>query len=70
MRADAARNRARILAAAEAVFAERGAAASTEDVASRAGVAIGTVFRHFPTKDDLLRAVLKDRIAVVLTPGA
>jgi AcrR family transcriptional regulator len=58
--ADAARNRARILAAADAVFAERGAAASTEDVAARAGVAVGTVFRHFPTKDDLLRAVLKD----------
>ncbi|GAA1893831.1 TetR/AcrR family transcriptional regulator [Asanoa iriomotensis] len=60
MRADAARNRARILAAAEAVFAERGAAGSTEEVASRAGVAVGTVFRHFPTKDDLLRAVMKD----------
>jgi AcrR family transcriptional regulator len=59
-RADALRNRARILAAAEAVFAEQGAAASTEEVARRAGVAIGTVFRHFPTKQDLLRAIVSD----------
>jgi AcrR family transcriptional regulator len=60
VRADAERNRARILAAAEEVFAEHGASASTEEVASRAGVAIGTVFRHFPTKDDLLRAIMKN----------
>ena len=66
MRADAARNRARILAAADDVFAELGAAASTEEVADRAGVAIGTVFRHFPTKDDLLRAVLKDLLGRLL----
>jgi len=60
LRADARRNRARILAAAEEVFSEQGASASTEEVASRAGVAIGTVFRHFPTKNDLLRAIMKD----------
>lgn len=60
LRADARRNRARILAAAQEVFAERGAAASTEEVAARAGVAIGTVFRHFPTKRDLLAAIMKD----------
>lgn len=60
LRADARRNRARILAAAGQVFAERGASASTEEVARRAGVAVGTVFRHFPTKDDLLRAIMKD----------
>jgi AcrR family transcriptional regulator len=59
-RADARRNRARILDAAEAVFAENGASASTEEVASRAGVAIGTVFRHFPTKNALLAAIMKD----------
>lgn len=63
MRADALRNRARILAAAEEVFAERGASTSTEEVAARAGVAIGTVFRHFPTKDDLLAAIMKDLLA-------
>ena len=58
LRADARRNRAKILDAAGEVFAERGAAASTEEVAARAGVAIGTVFRHFPTKQDLLGAIL------------
>jgi AcrR family transcriptional regulator len=63
LRADARRNRARILAAAEEVFAARGAAASTEEVAAAAGVAIGTVFRHFPTKQDLLGAILKDLLA-------
>ncbi|MFI6284549.1 TetR/AcrR family transcriptional regulator [Streptomyces sp. NPDC051018] len=60
LRADAQRNRARILAAAEAVFAEKGPSASTEEVAERAGVAIGTVFRHFPTKKDLLTAIMKN----------
>ncbi|WP_461032374.1 TetR/AcrR family transcriptional regulator [Streptomyces mayteni] len=60
LRADARRNRARILAAAEAVFAEKGASASTEEVAARAGVAFGTVFRHFPTKNDLLAAIMKN----------
>lgn len=60
LRADARRNRARILAVAEEVFAENGASASTEEVASRAGVAIGTVFRHFPTKNDLLAAIMKE----------
>ncbi|MEV7010906.1 TetR/AcrR family transcriptional regulator [Streptosporangium sp. NPDC051022] len=63
MRADARRNRARILAAAEEVFAEKGPSASTEEVAARAGVAIGTVFKHFPTKQDLLRAIMKDLLA-------
>lgn len=63
LRADARRNRARILAAAEEVFAARGAAASTEEVAATAGVAIGTVFRHFPTKRDLLGAILKELLA-------
>jgi AcrR family transcriptional regulator len=60
MRADARRNRARILAVAEEVFAEQGASASTEEVAARAGVAIGTVFRHFPTKKDLLAEIVKE----------
>ncbi|WP_067638792.1 TetR/AcrR family transcriptional regulator [Actinomadura latina] len=60
LRADARRNRARILAAAQEVFAERGPSASTEEVAARAGVAIGTVFRHFPAKRDLLAAIMKD----------
>jgi len=59
-RADARRNRIRILEAAREVFAEHGASASTEAVAARAEVAIGTVFLHFPTKPDLLSAVVMD----------
>ncbi|MEJ3657543.1 helix-turn-helix domain-containing protein [Actinomycetes bacterium KLBMP 9759] len=62
MRADARSNRARILDAAEAVFADGGDAASTEEVARRAGVGIATVFRHFPTKPQLLEAVLVGRL--------
>ncbi|MFD4656566.1 TetR/AcrR family transcriptional regulator [Kitasatospora sp. NPDC058444] len=58
LRADARRNRARLLEVAEAVFAERGTGASTEEIAREAKVGIATVFRHFPTKEALLRAVL------------
>jgi AcrR family transcriptional regulator len=58
VRQDAQRNRARIIAAAEEVFAEQGAAGSTHEVARRAGVGPGTVFRHFPAKEDLVEAVL------------
>ncbi|WP_242902246.1 TetR/AcrR family transcriptional regulator [Actinomadura terrae] len=57
-RADARDNRARILEVAEDVFARGGSAASTEEVARLAGVGIATVFRHFPTKRELLEAVL------------
>jgi AcrR family transcriptional regulator len=62
LRADARDNRARILRAADEVFGAGGAAASTEDVARLAGVGIATVFRHFPTKYDLLAAVLTERL--------
>lgn len=62
MRADARDNRVRILDAADEVFGAGGAAASTEDVAKLAGVGIATIFRHFPTKQDLLRAVLTARL--------
>ncbi|HEX3595775.1 MAG TPA: helix-turn-helix domain-containing protein [Polyangiaceae bacterium] len=58
LRADARRNRCRILEAAEAVFASKNVGASTEEVAAAAGVGIGTVFRHFPTKNALLEALL------------
>lgn len=58
MRTDAAANRRRVLAAAEEVFGERGMDASTEEIARRAGVGIGTVFRHFPTKRELVEATL------------
>ena len=65
LRADAKRNRARVLAAAERVFAERGTAGSTEEVARAAGVGIGTVFRHFPSKEALLQALVVERLARV-----
>jgi AcrR family transcriptional regulator len=70
LRADARRNRAAILAAAEAVFSQQGTSASTEEVAARAGVAVGTVFRHFPTKDALLRAMMKDLLARLASEAA
>jgi AcrR family transcriptional regulator len=57
-RADARRNRERVLAAAEAVFAESGLKGQVEEVARRAGVGVGTVCRNFPTKQDLVEAVL------------
>jgi AcrR family transcriptional regulator len=62
LRADAARNRARVLEVADEVFGEQGRAGSTEEVARRAGVGVATVFRHFPTKESLLAAVLAARI--------
>jgi AcrR family transcriptional regulator len=65
IRADAARNRASLLAAAEDEFAERGPSASVADIAHRAGVAKGTVFRHFPTKEDLIAAIVCEHIAVL-----
>ncbi|RRR95668.1 TetR/AcrR family transcriptional regulator [Glycomyces terrestris] len=61
-RADAVRNRRRLLAAAADEFAEYGLDASVADIARRAGVGKGTVFRHFPTKDDLVAAILTDRM--------
>lgn len=69
-RADALRNRALILAAAEAVFAREGAAGSTEQVAAQAGVAIGTVFRHFPTKQALLQAIMKELLTRLAAEAA
>lgn len=62
LRADALRNRAKVLEAAEAVFTAHGTATSTEEVARAAGVGIGTVFRHFPTKEALLEAVFVTRL--------
>lgn len=58
LRADATRNRGSLLAAAEAEFAERGLDASMADIARRAGVAKGTVFRHFATKEELIAAIV------------
>ena len=62
LRADAERNRRLLLDAAAQVFAERGLEASTAEIARRAGVGQGTVFRRFPTKDDLVAAIVVDRL--------
>lgn len=63
MRADARRNYQRLLAAAAAAFAERGADdVSLEEIARRAGVGIGTLYRHFPTRQALLEAVYHDQV--------
>ncbi|HWA54874.1 MAG TPA: TetR family transcriptional regulator [Solirubrobacterales bacterium] len=56
-RADARRNYDKLVSAAREAFAEKGTSATLEDVARRAGVGIGTLYRHFPTRQDLLEAV-------------
>ncbi|MFI9387525.1 TetR/AcrR family transcriptional regulator [Kutzneria sp. NPDC052558] len=62
MRADARRNYERLLACAHEAFTERGEDAALEDIARRAGVGIGTLYRHFPTREVLLAALLADRL--------
>jgi AcrR family transcriptional regulator len=62
MRADARRNRERVLAAAEELFAEQGLRVQMADVARRAGVGVGTVCRNFPTKESLIGALLDEMI--------
>ena len=59
-RSDARRNRARILTAARAAFAEQGPDASLEGIARSAGVGIGTLYRHFPNRQALVEAVFED----------
>jgi len=61
-RADAIRNRERVLEAAKAVFSAGGPDASLEAVAKRAGVGIGTLYRHFPTREDLFEAVYRREV--------
>jgi hypothetical protein len=60
LRADARRNRERILKAARAVFAEQGMHSQIDDVAKRAKVGVGTVYRHFPTKEALVEALERE----------
>lgn len=62
LRADAQRNRDRVLAAAQELFAAEGLAVPLDDIARRAGVGPGTVYRHFPTKEALFDAVVTERI--------
>ena len=61
LRADAQRNLVRVLDAAREVFAEQGIDAPVTEIADRAGVGVGTIFRRFPTKDDLLVSVVEQR---------
>ena len=68
-RRDRARNREALLAAARGAFAEHGLGASLQQIARDAGVAIGTLYRHFPTRDDLLVAVFADKLATVASRG-
>ena len=66
LRADAARNRARILTAAAAVFAERGLEATLDDIAASAGVGVATVYRRFPNKKVLVEALFEESVQQVV----
>lgn len=68
-RADSARNRELLLEAGEAEFAERGVDASVADITRRAGLAKGTFFRHFETKDDLITAIVEPHLLALAEIG-
>jgi AcrR family transcriptional regulator len=65
LRADAARNRAKLVSTARDVFTSEGGQATLEQIAKAAGVGIGTLYRHFPTRLDLLEAVYRDEVDVL-----
>lgn len=69
LRVDAAENRSRLLAEARSVFTERGARASLNEVAKRAGVGPGTLYRHFPTLQALLVALISDDVDILCRRG-
>jgi AcrR family transcriptional regulator len=69
MRADAMKNRARILEAAEEIFATEGVSVPIDKVAERAGLGVGTLYRHFPTKEALFEAIVVDRLQDLLELG-
>ncbi|QUR65823.1 TetR/AcrR family transcriptional regulator [Mycobacterium spongiae] len=69
VRADAARNRARVLDVAYQTFAAEGLSVPIDEIARRAGVGAGTVYRHFPTKEALFRAVIADRMHRLIDDG-
>ncbi len=69
LRADAARNRARVLEVAYESFAADGLSVPIDEIARRAGVGPGTVYRHFPTKEALFSAVIEDRMQRVVDDG-
>ena len=70
LRADAARNRARVLEVAYETFASEGLAVPIDEIARRAGVGPGTIYRHFPTKEALFEAVIGDRVRSFAELGA
>jgi len=65
-RRDAVRNHARLVASARELFAQRGVEVPVEEITHHAGLGMGTLYRHFPTKDDLIDAVLEDAFAEIL----
>jgi AcrR family transcriptional regulator len=65
MRADARRNRERVLEAAKAAFGIHGIDTQMDDVAARAGVGVGTVYRHFPTKEALMGEMVRQKFALI-----
>ena len=69
VRADAARNRARVLEVAYETFAVDGLSVPIDEIARRAGVGAGTVYRHFPTKEALFQAVITDRMRHIIADG-
>jgi AcrR family transcriptional regulator len=69
LRADAARNRARVLDVAYETFAAEGLSVPIDEIARRAGVGAGTVYRHFPTKEALFAAVIEDRMEHLVGDG-
>jgi AcrR family transcriptional regulator len=69
LRADARRNRERVISAAAVVFAEQGHEAQMDDVAKRAGVGVGTVYRHFPTKEALIEALAVNCFEKIVAAG-
>jgi AcrR family transcriptional regulator len=69
VRADAARNRARVLEVAYETFAADGLSVPIDEIARRAGVGAGTVYRHFPTKEALFQAVIADRMNRIIDQG-
>jgi AcrR family transcriptional regulator len=70
LRRDARENRARVLAIAKEAFATEGLALPIDDIARRAGLGIGTLYRHFPTKQHLIAAIVEDRFIALADEAA
>src|SRR3954467_11819009 len=66
LRADAARNRARLIAAARELFAERGLNVTMDEIARHAGVGVGTAYRRFASREELIEALFDDRFEQII----